>query len=313
MRAVLTSLLAIFSSTALRADFSYQDSTRVTAGALYNSLHPAAKGASDAIISTRMIKGNRMAEVTKERTTVIDLDKETITRIDLVKKTYSVSTFEQMKEALRSPDATFKISSKVTGQTKTIGVLTAKETVLTMTIDTAGQDPGESGAMIVTLDAWMAVVPGYEEVRAFTRKLGEKMGYAFGSGISQLALGRAEALQGLAEAVKDLGRVEGAPVQRTMKIVAGSDTAAPDAAVPPAFPPDPHQNPASAAANAALGRLGIGHKKSADQPTPSASGSVVETLTELTNFSSAPINASRFEVPMDFKQVTAELPQRINP
>ena len=254
-----------------------------------------------------------MAEVTKERTTVIDLDKETITRIDLVKKTYSVITFEQMKEALRSPDATFKISSKVTGQTKTVGVLTAKETVLTMTIDTAGQDPGESGAMIVTLDAWMAVVPGYEEVRAFTRKLGEKMGYAFGSGISQLALGWAEALQGLAEAVKDLGRVEGAPVQRTMKIVAGSDTAAPDAAVPPVFPPDPHQNPASAAAGAALGRLGIRHKKGADQPAPGASASVIETLTELTNFSSAPINASRFEVPMDFKQVTAELPQRINP
>jgi hypothetical protein len=312
MRAVLITVLASVSSAALRADFSYQDTTKITGGTLYNSLRLTAKAAGDAIVSTKMIKGNRMAVVTKERTTVIDLDKETITYIDLAKKTYSAITFAQMKEAVHSADAAFKVSSKSTGQTKTIGVLSARETILTMTIEATSPDSNESNAMIVTIDAWMAVVPGYEEVRTFTSKLGGKLGYEFGSGIAQLALGRAEALQGFAEATRNLNKAEGAPVQRTSKIVAGSGTGAPDATTPAAFPPDPHQNPASAAASAALGRLGIGHKKS-DRPEPGAAASLIETLTELTNFSSAPIDASRFEVPAAFKQIPAELPRRINP
>jgi hypothetical protein len=302
MRALVLSLLASLLSAALRADFSYQDTTTVTGGALYNALHSTVKNATGATVSTRLLKGNRMAEVTKERTTVIDLEKQTITRIDIAKKTYSVITFEQMKEALHNAEVAFKVSVKPTGQTKYVGVLTGRETILTIQRDTAATD---SDAMTIVVDAWMVIVPGYDEVRTFSRKLGEKMGYAFDSGILSLATGRAEAIEGFGEGAKETNKVEGAPVQRTVKIVVGSEAGAPEAALPAPFPPDPHSNPAAAAASVALGRLRIGHKKISDQPA-SSSGSLLETLTELSEFSLAPIGASKFEVPAGFKQVPAE-------
>src|SRR5215475_7793603 len=99
MRTFLAIVLACGSANALRADFSYQSTTQITGGSLYNmlkALGPLAHGARDPIVTTNMIKGNRMATVSKDRISVINLDAETITEIDLAKKQYSVMTFAQM-------------------------------------------------------------------------------------------------------------------------------------------------------------------------------------------------------------------------
>ena len=345
MRTFLITLLAGACCASLRADFSYQDTTQMTGGALFNmmrALGPLARGARDPIVTTRLLKGNRMATIAKERTTIIDLDKETITEIDLAKKTYSVLTFAQMKQAMEDAmarareqqskgkqaadnpnvQANFKVSAKATGQTKNVGVLPAKELVLTMTLEGANKDTGESGAMEITVDSWMAMVPGYDEVKEFHRKMGEKIGYAFGSGMSQLAMTRPETLQGFAEVAKEINKVEGVPVQSTMKMGGQGAPGAPgaDASASPQSSPSQQQSGAAAAA-AALGRLGgFGRKKNNDQQQPApagdrqagaaGSGSLVETTTELTSFSSAPVDASKFEVPAGFKQVQPEALQR---
>src|SRR5690242_16086958 len=103
MRTFFVMLLTAGSCSSLRADFSYQDTTQITGGALFTmmrALGPLGKGAREPIVSTKMIKGNRLATITKERGTIVDLDKESITEMDFSKKTYSVMTFEQMKQAL---------------------------------------------------------------------------------------------------------------------------------------------------------------------------------------------------------------------
>ena len=129
-----------------------------------------------------------MATLTKDRATVIDLDKETITTMDLSKKTYTVMTFAEMKQMAQDAaqrmqgrqanqgdsnvEANFKVSAQATGQTKTIQGLNAKQMVITMTMEGTDQKSGQSGAMTVTTDGWFAPVPGYEEVKAFHRKMG---------------------------------------------------------------------------------------------------------------------------------------------
>ena len=62
----------------------------------------------DPIVSTVAIKGNRMARVDPDHAEIIDLDAETITSIDLLKKQYTVMTFEQMKQQIEAAAAKMK-------------------------------------------------------------------------------------------------------------------------------------------------------------------------------------------------------------
>jgi hypothetical protein len=203
---VKTILAILLTVATLRADYTYQSTTRLT-------------GARDSSATTNFIKGNRMAIVAKNHTTVIDLDKETIVEIDVTKKQYSVITFAQMKQAMQdavaksNTEASFKVSAKATGQTKAVGVLKAKELVLTIT-----------GSMDITVDSWLASIPGYEEVKEFHRKMGEKLGYAFASGMPQIAMAQPQSLQGFAEVAKEMNKVEGVPVQSTTKMGSAGET-----------------------------------------------------------------------------------------
>jgi hypothetical protein len=318
-----TILAILLTCATMRADFSYQSTTQLTGGSIYNmmkALGPLARGARDPIVTTNLIKGNRMATIAKDRATIIDLDKETITEIDTAKKQYSVITFAQMKQAMDdaiakaqqqkgapakgNTEAKFKVSAKATGQTKAVGVLNAKEMLLTMTMEATDKDSGKSGSMDITVDSWLAAVPGYEEVKAFHRKMGEKLGYAFGSGMSQIAMTQPQSLTGFAEVAKEMNKVEGVPVESTTKMgSAGSpDSGSSDASAAPA----PQQQSRSP-----LDRLpGFGRKKndqSKDQPAADqSSASLVETTTQLGSFSSGPVDAAKFEVPAGFKKVDAK-------
>jgi len=97
--AVLGVLVA--ASTSLRADFTYTETTRVTGGSMLGLMKMAgafskqARQVGDPIVSTVAIKGNRMAHINPTSTEIIDLDAETITTIDTLKRQYTVVTFER--------------------------------------------------------------------------------------------------------------------------------------------------------------------------------------------------------------------------
>src|SRR5207237_95621 len=81
-----TLVILVIACVTLRADFSYQETTQMTGGALVKILRlggPFTRKAREPIVSTVLIKGNRMATLGKENSTIIDLDKETITEINL--------------------------------------------------------------------------------------------------------------------------------------------------------------------------------------------------------------------------------------
>src|SRR5579864_7453118 len=146
----------------LLADFSYEESTKITGGAMAGVMKFAgafSKQAREPIQSTVAVKGNRMLHGNKDRMSVIDLDNETITEINFQKKTYSVMTFAEMKQAMeqalqrvknapkqqqqqasqeqQKPDVKtdFKLDIKDTGQTKEIAGVRAKEVILTMQME----------------------------------------------------------------------------------------------------------------------------------------------------------------------------------
>jgi hypothetical protein len=109
-------------SAAAHADFTYQETSQITGGSIVGmmkfagSFSKQARQASEPIVSTVMVKGNRMTRINKDRTEIIDLEAGTITEIDHLKKQYTVMTFEQMRQQMEAAMAKAKAQQQKSGQ-----------------------------------------------------------------------------------------------------------------------------------------------------------------------------------------------------
>ena len=320
---------------ALRADFSYQETTQMTGGALVKILRlggPFTRKAREPIVSTVLIKGNRMATLGKENSTIIDVDKETITEINVPKKTYSVMTFAQMRQAMDDAmakaqaqqkkqqkaapkgnvEAKFKVSAKATGKTKKVQNLTAKEMVVTMDLEGTDKDTGQSGSMTVIDDAWMANVPGYDQVKAFRQKMAQKLAREFQTELSRMAMSDPRMMQGMSEAAKEMSKVAGVPLETVMKMGSGITVDTTDSS----------SQKGPSVRDAITGSLPFGRKKKNDDPPPdqkqdqkkdqdsSGPALLLQMTTDLSDFSISAVDTSKFDVPSGFKQIDSDLVRR---
>jgi hypothetical protein len=314
----------------LFADFSYQETTRITGGALMSAMKVAgvfskqARQANEPIQSTVAIKGDRMVHRSPQHATVIDLATQTITTINMEKKTYSVMTFDEMKQMLQQMsekmhqnkgqgEMNFSVSANATGKTKQIAGLEAKELVLKMTMTGTDEKSGQKGSMVITADSWIAPqAPGYKEVRDFQRRMAEKLNWTPGG---NMFANRPDIQQGMAEVYKESAKLDGMPVFQTT-VMGAEGTAPVDRSDQPQGAQAQQQSDkpsvGSALGGALGGRFGLGRKKSQEQPaqqpasqgnTAAASGALLEMTTEMSGFSSAPVDASQFDVPAGFKKV----------
>ena len=342
----------------LLADFSYEESTKITGGAMAGVMKFAgafSKQAREPIQSTVAVKGNRMLHGNKDRASVIDLDNETITEINFQKKTYSVMTFAEMKQAMeqamqrmknapkqqpqasqeQKPDVKtdFKLDIKDTGQTKEIAGLTAKEVILTMQMEGTDQQSGNKGAMVVISDMWLAPkIPGYEEIANFHRRMAEKLAWSPESGAVNPMMGRPDMARAMENMRKEGAKMDGIPVLTVMKVTgsaegqtAGSSDTQTQTSTQQSKP-QPKPDLGSVLGGKLGGFGGFGRKKKQDDsqtastPPPaenapasgnaSASGSLMETTTEMSSFSSAALDPSRFSPPAGFKKVESEMMKR---
>src|SRR3984957_2872184 len=89
------------------ADASYQETSQITGGTMVDALKSISfiKSVNNMFApttTTTMVRGNQKAVVSKDSTEITDLDRETITHIDNLHKTYSVVTFAQMRQAFEN-------------------------------------------------------------------------------------------------------------------------------------------------------------------------------------------------------------------
>ena len=190
---VIGGSLVVLSGTA-SADAGYQDTTQITGGALVQMFRSipfmpkSTKHVLDPMVTQVELRGNQLARVSTASTEIIDLDQETVTRINNDKKTYTVTSFEEMRqafkdaskkvaEARKEPDepagdaaqpppkykVTFDVSVKDTGASKSINGVTAKEQVMTMKAHVTPVDPAADPAQAATFsmitDLWSAPKP----------------------------------------------------------------------------------------------------------------------------------------------------------
>jgi len=325
LRLFQCSAAAALAAGTLAADFSYEQSSRITGGMVASMMKVAgafSKQAREPIRDTVAVKGDRMWQGNDIRGQIIDLGKETITTVDFQKKTWSVMTFAEMAQALdnmskktrqdQNGEVHFKVSAKATGQTRQIAGAEAKEMLLTMEMEGTDQKSGQTGGMVITANIWIAPkTSGYDEIRDFHRRMAEKLNWTPGAGA--IGMGQPGVAKGMAEVYKETAKLDGMPVLQETKMTGqGQPSSQPDGQPQPQPQAEPAPSASSAIGGALAGRLGLGRKKpdnsnqsasaSGSGAPTSASGSLLEMTTEMSNFSSAPVDASRFEVPAGFKQ-----------
>ena len=343
---VLTCTLLSTSINA-NADFTYRESVQITGGSVVTMMKFAgafsrqARKAGEPILTTVMVKGNRMVRIDQDHTEIIDLDAGTVTMIDHAKKQYTTVTFEQMrkqmeaaaakaqqaKEQHQAPqqtsgtepskvDVKFKVKVRSTGASKDVAGLSSRESILTMNMDATDQKSGQTGSLAITNDMYLAPeIPGYEEVREFEKRYAIKMGTVVRGAINDEMIAMMQqpaADQGMADMIEEMSKLKGIPVLQIMRIgttINGMPLPAASEAPLPAGPPPPTAGSlAKAAVMSSLPFGGFGKKKKQEEDPPpaadSAAGAVlIEASTQYTDLSRASVDASQFVVPSGYKLV----------
>jgi len=337
-------LIALCLPGSLLADFSYTQTTKMTGGAMMGMMRVAgafSKTLREPVVSEVALKGNKMVYGSKDHAQIIDLDSETITAIDFQKKTYSVMTFAEMTKAIddamqqmkgkdkeNEAKADFKVSVKSTGATKQIGAYTAKELLMTMTMEGTDQKSGQKGGMLINSSIWIAPkIAGYDEVRDFYKKMGEKMAWTPGG--TGMAAARPDLAKGMAEVMKEAAKLDGMQLLQVMKMQPSADgqpvtASSGSGAQTTSQQSKPAERPSISGALGGLGGFGgFGRKKkqqeTKEETAPASSesaaaadtsGTLIEMTTETSNFSSAAVDPSKFAVPAGFKKVESDLQRR---
>ena len=319
------------------ADFSYDETSKVTGGMMAGAMKFAgafSKQAREPIVNTVAVKGNRMLHASQHHASIIDLDKETITDINFDKKQYSVMTFAQMKQMMEemsqrmksSPEAQkadvqFKVSAKDTGEKKTIAGYDTREMILTVEMEGTYQQTGNKGGMLMTSDMWIAPkAAGYNEIADFHKRMAQKLDWTPSS--MGMMGARPDMAKGSAELAKEVSKLNGMPVFQTVKMGVHAE-GQPQGGQPAAQQQQQQDQQADKPSLGGLlgGKLGgFGRKKKSQdeqaseggappQNSGDASGSLMEMTTEMSGFSAAPVDGSKFEIPAGFKQVEPEAAQ----
>jgi hypothetical protein len=343
------------------ADFKYTQQSKMTGGALMGVtkalgvFSKSARQANQPQVSSTMVKGNKMREENATgEVQIIDLDGRRFIHVDPTNKTYSIVTFDEFKAAMqraqerakeeraketaKHPEAqnvkmTPKFDAQVTGASRNILGLTANEMKMTMAMEVHSDDPkaqqqAQAGALTVNSDAWMAEVPGYDELQSFRMKMAKELDWFPGTMASTMNMGNPQMGPAMEEFKKNSAKVKGMPLVQTVDIgmlATNAQQVQPgqpaNQTPPPASQPQTQDNSTPTDAKGAIAKQlggmfgGFGKKKKQDQQTDqtstgttssqpaSSSNALMQMTTEVTNFSSDSLDKSLFDVPAGYTQV----------
>ncbi|HEY2039188.1 MAG TPA: hypothetical protein VGG95_05960 [Edaphobacter sp.] len=295
------------------------------------------------IQGNRMVRSNAMrteiVDLDHETVTTIDHTRKQYTtmtfeqmrqQIDATIKKAKEQQGADQQQAPADTDLSFEVKVRNTGATKDVAGVSASESILSMAMNATDKKSGEKGSLAITNDMWLAPeVAGYEEVREFQKRFAEKLGTVFGESINPALLAsQPGAGKAMADMVKEMSKLKGIPVMQVMRmgttangepLPAASETPLP-ASSSPATPSAGQiaKDSATSAITSSLGLGGLGgfgrKKKAADPPPAPAENDqtqgpavLVESNTQMSNFSQASVDASKFEIPAGYTRVEPKI------
>src|SRR3954451_24865803 len=244
----LSSLL--LSPYTLRADVREDQKARVQfsgmLGRMFNMF--GGKAAREGTTSTVAVKGDRKATMNDATGQIVDLAEEKVYDLDLKKKSYTVTTFAELrrrmeearqkadenarKEAAREkekpaaadPNAKqveIDFDIKNTGEKKTINGFDTHQALMTVTVREKGKTLEQGGGMVVTSDMWLAPkIAAMKEVADFDLRYAQKLYGTMIAGVSAEQMAAAMAMypmmkQALGKMTSEGDKIDGTAIQST--------------------------------------------------------------------------------------------------
>ncbi len=245
--ALAVPMVALCAGSAV-ADVKTRDRTQVKLEGMLGRMMGmfGGKAAKDGLVTTNAVKGDRKIELNDSTGRIVDLKEEKVYALDMKKKTYEVTTFEELRRRMREaqekarretpkeeqpqepqqepgkPEKEVEVDFDVkeTGQTKTLAGHNTREVVMTVTVREKGRTLDEGGGLVMTANSWMApAIPALKELAEFEMRYWKAIApEAAGMSAEQMAALSAmyPLLQNAMERLKSEGsKLEGTPLATT--------------------------------------------------------------------------------------------------
>ena len=180
------------------ADVKTREKTHVSLGGMLGKMFNlfGGKSAKEGVVATTAVKGNRKSSMNDSTGEIIDLSEEKIYKLDLKKKTYEVTTFEELRQKMREarekaqkdsaaqqgkeekaqktePQKEYEVDFNVkeTGQKKQLAGYDTREVIITITVREKGKTLEDAGGIVMTMDEWLGPqIPALRELADFDIK-----------------------------------------------------------------------------------------------------------------------------------------------
>ncbi|MGH9558324.1 MAG: hypothetical protein ACRD30_03725 [Bryobacteraceae bacterium] len=202
----ITVSIVFLSAGLLRADVKTQEKSQVQFPGMMGHMMSlfGGKAMREGLVDTVAVKGNRKITLNDMTGRIVDLDEEKVYDLDVKRKTYKVTTFdelrrqmeqeqEQAKNAQEKRQSSAKPSTepqgnpnakqmqidfdvKQTGANKDINGYHCREVVMTITVHEKDKTLEQSGGMVMTTHEWLAPrIDAMKETSDFDRRYAEKL------------------------------------------------------------------------------------------------------------------------------------------
>lgn len=199
------------------------------------------RAAREGIVATTAVKGNRKATMNESTGQIIDLAEEKIYDLDLKKKTYDVTTFEELRQRMREarekaekdaqreqpkedkpeksepPQKEFEVDFDVkeTGQTKQLAGYDTRQVIMTVAVREKGKLL-EDGGFVMTADSWLGPqVTALKELQEFDLRYWKQLQGPDAMGMSAEQMAMVVAMYPMLQQASERLSQEGAKLQGT--------------------------------------------------------------------------------------------------
>jgi hypothetical protein len=248
--AIAVPMMALTAGPAL-ADVKTREKTHVSLGGMLGKMFNffGGKAAKEGVVATTAVKGNRKATINESTGQIIDLSEEKIYDLDMKKKTYEVTTFEELrrrmreareraekdaakeqgkeeKQAQKEPEKQYEVDFDVkeTGQKKQVAGYDTREVIMTITVREKGKTLEDGGGIVMTADSWLGPkIAALNELAEFDMRYWKQLQGPDAMGMSAEQLATVIAMfpavkQGMERLQKEGPKLQGTPLALTTKV-----------------------------------------------------------------------------------------------
>jgi len=233
------------------ADVKTREKTHVSLGGMLGKMFNmfGGKAAKEGVVATTAVKGNRKSTMNDTTGQIIDLSEEKIYTLDFKKKTYEVTTFEELRQKMREarekaqkdaaaqqgkeekaqksePQKEYEVDFNVkeTGQKKQLAGYDTREVIITITVREKGKTLEDSGGIVMTMDEWLGPqIPALKELAEFEIKYWKALQGSETMGLSAEQLSAVMAMYPMVKPAmermqKEAPKLQGTPLASTTTV-----------------------------------------------------------------------------------------------